>query len=176
MSISPNAGSLNRPTQLMEHQQPSITNSISEKASTGVRVFTTLIALGCLAVLLVAAGLDPSPNRLGTHMQLGFAPCRWITYLDIPCPTCGMTTAFANVTHGHLLAGFLSQPFGFLLAIGTAITFWLCLFVSVTGSTIYRTFLSWWRPSVVWILAGAAFLARIFKMWLHFYGGAHLLS
>lgn len=175
MSISPNTGSLKRPTQLMEPQPLLMTKSTSEKASAGVRVFTTVIALCSLAVLLVAAGLDPSPNRLGTHMQLGFAPCRWITYLDIPCPTCGMTTAFANVTHGRLLEGFLSQPFGFLLAIVTAMTFWLCLFVSVTGSTIYRTFVSWWRPSVVWVLAGAAFLAWMFKIWSHLYGGEHLL-
>jgi len=146
-----------------------------EKASVGVRVFSGVIMLCCLTVLLIAAGLDPSPNRLGTHMQLGLAPCRWITYLDIPCPTCGMTTAFANAAHGHLLAGFLSQPFGFLLAIGTAMMFWLCLFVTVTGSTVYRSFLTLWRPSVVWILAGAAFLAWMFKMWSHLYGGEHLL-
>jgi len=127
--------------------------------------------LGSLAVLVVAASLDPSPTGLGTHMQLGFAPCRWITYLDIPCPTCGMTTAFANATHGHLLDGFLSQPFGFLLALASAIAFWLGGYVAVTGSMAYKFVIVLWRPAFIWSLAVLAFLAWLFKIWIHPIGG-----
>ncbi|MDP6935117.1 MAG: DUF2752 domain-containing protein [Myxococcota bacterium] len=32
-----------------------------------------------------------------------------------PCPMCGMTTAFSHFAHGHLVEGFLTQPFGAVL-------------------------------------------------------------
>lgn len=149
------------------------TLSATSRLGAGAAARTTagIIALGSLAVLVVAAGLDPSPTGIGTHMQLGFAPCRWITYLDIPCPTCGMTTAFANATHGHLLDGFLSQPFGFVLALATSIAFWLGAYVAITGSMVYKSVTALWRPAFIWSLAVLAFLAWLFKIWIHTNGG-----
>jgi len=34
-----------------------------------------------------------------------------------PCPTCGMTTAFAHTVHGHWIDAIRSQPAGFLIAL-----------------------------------------------------------
>lgn len=32
-----------------------------------------------------------------------------------PCPGCGMTTAFADMAHGRVLAALIAQPFGAML-------------------------------------------------------------
>lgn len=49
-----------------------------------------------------------------------------------PCPTCGMTTAFAHTVRGHGLRAFWAQPAGFVLAVAT-IALTLC-----AGYTVCR--------------------------------------
>ena len=39
---------------------------------------------------LVALSLTPDNRGLGTHEQLGLAPCRMLSYLHIPCPYIGI--------------------------------------------------------------------------------------
>src|ERR1051325_190260 len=78
------------------------------------RLLAALVGVGCLGVLLVAAKLDPSPAGHGTHTQFGLPACGWAVVLGHPCPTCGMTTAFAWAVRGRLVASFLAQPMGFL--------------------------------------------------------------
>jgi len=72
-------------------------------------------ALAAAAVLLLAARLTPDPLGHGTHTQLGLPPCgfRWLT--DLPCPACGMTTAFAHGIRGNLVRSAVANPVGFVL-------------------------------------------------------------
>ena len=74
-------------------------------------------ALGIAAWLLVAVAitLDPAPEGLGTHKQLGMAPCTFHQMTGQPCPGCGMTTAFADMAHGRVLDALIAQPFGAVL-------------------------------------------------------------
>lgn len=58
--------------------------------------------LGLLCLLLLAAVLRPADNGLGTHQQLGLPPCSARVIFGVRCPTCGMTTAWANVMHGRI--------------------------------------------------------------------------
>lgn len=123
------------------------------------RALCAVGAIGCAALLIVAAMLTPSANGHGTHTQLGLAACDWAAGFGAPCPTCGMTTAFAWAAEGHIVAAAASQPFGLFLALATAAAFWVCLHVALTGSRaltiVSRTAL---RPRVVWTGA-LAFLA-----------------
>jgi hypothetical protein len=73
------------------------------------------------AVFGVALTLDPSPSGHGTHTQLGLPACAILRLTGIPCPACGMTTAFAHLAHGGLLSAFATQPFAALL--GCALAF-----------------------------------------------------
>ncbi len=76
-----------------------------------------LIAGG--ALLALAARLTPDPRGVGTHEQLGLAPCGFHLRTGLPCPTCGMTTAYAYAVRGNWLRAFLVQPAGLGLALLT---------------------------------------------------------
>ena len=72
-----------------------------------------------LAVLVGLIGLGlalvPSPTGAGTHCQLGLPACGMLETTGLPCPTCGVTTAFCLAAHGRLVEALLAQPFGFAL-------------------------------------------------------------
>lgn len=108
-------------------------NSSSPPMAWTTRFFAALTAVACLAVLGIAAWLAPDPSGLGTHRQLGLAPCGLLATVGIPCPTCGMTTSFANLVHGHVGASLHGQPAGTILCALTAAAFWVALYAALTG-------------------------------------------
>ena len=131
----------------------------SQSVAPGERILAGVVAALSAGVLGVAAWLNPSPAGHGTHEQLALPACDWAVGFSMPCPTCGMTTSFAWAASGDLMQATLTQPFGALLALGTAGAFWIGLHIALTGSHAFqivaRTLL---RPAVVWP-AGVAFLA-----------------
>ncbi|HEX6985779.1 MAG TPA: DUF2752 domain-containing protein [Planctomycetaceae bacterium] len=64
----------------------------------------------------VAASLEPDPRGFGTHQRLGLPPCTTRALLDVPCPSCGMTTSFANFVRGRFLQAARANASGLLLA------------------------------------------------------------
>jgi hypothetical protein len=135
----------------------------------GGRLIAALVAAACLGVLLVAAKLDPLPAGHGTHTQLGLPACGWAVALGRPCPTCGMTTAFALAVRGRFVASFLAQPMGFVLAVATAAAFWAGLYISLTGSQLGRVFARMVTTRVLWVAAGLAGAAWAYK-WVTWVG------
>ncbi len=118
----------------------------------------------CLAVLGLAAALKPNPNGLGTHRQLGYSTCPALMISGYPCPTCGMTTAFAHTIRGELAAAFHAQPAGFALALATTLIAAIASFTAVTGRVWV---VNWYRVSPVWVpigLAGLLFSGWVYKM------------
>jgi hypothetical protein len=106
------------------------------RADATERVLAGLVAIGCLAILIVAAWLRPDPSGMGTHRQLGLPDCGWKLATGYPCPTCGMTTAFAHAAGGDLWASAQTQPMGMVLAVLTSAGFWVSLHVALTGSRV----------------------------------------
>jgi hypothetical protein len=74
-----------------------------------------------LALFAIAYRLEPSPTGLGTHTQLGLPPCLIYQLSGVPCPACGMTTAFVHAVHGQPLQALATQPFSALLAFALAV-------------------------------------------------------
>ena len=133
----------------------------------GGRVLAALVCLACGAVLGAAAWVTPATEGHGTHTQLGMTPCLWATQYGAPCPTCGMTTAFARAADGDFWGGLRAQPFGLLLALGAAAGFWGSLHVAATGSRLGEICGKLLVPRVMWsavALAGAAWAYK-FATW-----------
>ncbi len=129
------------------------------------RLIALAIAAPAASVLGVAAYLEPSPAGLGTHSQLLNLPsCGWIAAMDIPCPTCGMTTAFSHVADGNLLAAVVTQPLGAVLAIATAVALVVGLAVAATGTRLATLLGGLWSARMAWGLAGFATVAWIYKI------------
>lgn len=104
---------------------PSITDAEEARsrrradAALGTRIIATLVLAICLTLLGIAMRLTPDPRGFGTHHQLGMGACGMLLTTGLPCPTCGMTTAFAHAVRGQFLAAAWAQPGGLVLALFT---------------------------------------------------------
>jgi hypothetical protein len=99
------------------------------------RPWAALVLGACLGLLSVAAWLTPDPRGLGTHEQLGHPPCLTMMAWGVPCPTCGMCTAFAHAVRGEVLRAFHAQPAGLALAMVTVVSGLASGLALVTGRT-----------------------------------------
>ncbi len=131
------------------------------------RLIAAATALALLALLSVAASLDPDSRGLGTHEQLevmGLKKCPFLVSTGHPCATCGMTTSFAHAAEGNLWASFLAQPFGSLLAVASATGFWIALHVAITGSRAAEPLRALLRPRWLWSFAVLLIAAWVYKL------------
>jgi hypothetical protein len=131
------------------------------------RVLAAAAGVAALGVLALAAWMEPASSGLGTHRQLGLPECSWITMMNTPCPTCGMTTAFAHAADGHLLAAFHAQPLGALLALATAMTAILGGYIALSGSRIAIALARLWGRRSGWLLAALVVAAWLYKIAAH---------
>jgi len=113
-----------------------------------------IVAAACAGVLAMAAYLTPSPAGMGTHEALGMPPCSFVLNTGLPCPTCGMTTAFSNVVRGRLVAAFLAQPAGMVLCVATIGLLACALYAAATGWTVYVN----WDRIGIRLMMGLGFL------------------
>jgi len=97
---------------MAEYQQ-----SEQKEISGQLRLVLGAIGLGLVCLFVVAAILKPSPCEIGTHQELGLPPCSFLVLFGVPCPTCGMTTAWACLMHGDLSGAFRANIGGVLLAV-----------------------------------------------------------
>lgn len=128
------------------------------------RLLAGVVSIGCGAVLVVAFLLSPDGSGAGTHEQMGLPACGWITHLDLPCPTCGFTTAFAHAADGDLLAAFDTQPMGALLAIATALACIGGMVILLTGAPVDGLVTRYWSVRWTWIVLGLLLVAWAYKM------------
>jgi len=116
-----------------------------------VRAVGLLVALPCGAVLAVAGGLRPDSRGYDTHTQLGLPACNLVQTTGMPCPTCGMTTAFAHMAHGHVVTAFRAQAFGVVLFLVAALALVLGMAQAVSNRNLLVKYL---RPRAWWLWVG----------------------
>ena len=105
-----------------------------------VRIWSAFIFAVCASMLGLGLYLTPDPRGFGTHQQLGLPPCGFQSMFGIPCPTCSCTTAVSHFSHGQLIASFITQPFGFYVALVAFVTSILTFLGLITGR--------WYGPSM----------------------------
>jgi hypothetical protein len=124
------------------------------------------VAVGSVAVLVVAAILEPSPSGYGTHTQLGLPPCGFLLLTGSPCPGCGLTTAFAHGVRGDWALAVGANPLGLALFLVVCCCVPLGLLAALRGwsldSVVQRFSLSRWAlaiagcAAVLWVARFAA--------------------
>ena len=82
------------------------------RANWRYRLTVGVIAAGCGAILAVALYVKPDNAGTGTHRQLNLPACGTLERTGYPCPTCGMTTAFAYTVRGRIDKALPVQPAG----------------------------------------------------------------
>jgi len=135
-----------------------------EISSLMVRLGHACVALGLAATLLLALWLEPDPRGLGTHEQLLLRPCKFHEVTGLPCPSCGMTTAFAHMARGEPRKAFIAQPLGALGCIVCALLVPVAVWATIRGENAVAAAmrLPWGKLSwAVLALAGAAWLFKI---------------
>ena len=115
----------------------------------GRRIRGALILVPCIAVLAVSAWLHPNGAGYGTHRELGLPACGFLSQTGYPCPSCGMTTAFADMAHARCADAFLAQPFGVVLFAAVVVLAVAGLGELATGRDMIR----YLRPGPWWAVA-----------------------
>ncbi len=103
-----------------------------------VRVVAAACGLGLLGMLIVARVLQPEVSGLGTHRQLKLPECGVWMVTGQPCPSCGMTTAWAHATRGNLIASAQSNAGGLLLACSAMVSVVWLLGSAIRGQWIIQ--------------------------------------
>jgi hypothetical protein len=129
--------------------------------TTKLRLLLATIGTAGLALVVVARSITPDPRGLGTHEQLGFSPCGFMSLIGVRCPTCGMTTAWAHGTRGELSAALVANGGGaVLLAVTIVAAPWL-----IASATAGRWLGA--RPtSGILLIVGGAWLTVTLLDWL----------
>ncbi|MFM1803707.1 MAG: hypothetical protein RL136_586 [Planctomycetota bacterium] len=128
------------------------------------RTAALVVFLATTGLLSVAWSLEPSQRGFGTHQALGLPACSWPARFGLPCPSCGMTTAFAFAAKGRFVESFVTQPMGFLLAIMAGMTLVGSAWTVVTGHSLWPVYERLWNARTAWFLGIAALLAWGYKI------------
>ena len=126
-------------------------------------IWATLLLLSA-ALLVVASSLEPAGAGVGTHTQLGMHPCATLAATGFPCPTCGMTTAFAHAADGRLLAAFATQPAGAVLALLTAMATLVSGYATFAGVAFLPVARRVWTPRLIVALGLILIAAWVYKI------------
>jgi Protein of unknown function (DUF2752) len=94
--------------------------------------FFAIAALAC-GSLATARGLAPDARGFGTHEQLGLPACAFRELTQLPCPGCGLTTAFAHMVRGEARAALVASPVGALACLFVFACIPLSLMASARG-------------------------------------------
>jgi hypothetical protein len=147
----------------VENRQSHLPETPCRRVSWRYRLISGLVGAGCLVILLVAVSLEPSPAGVGTHRQLDMPACGFLERTQLPCPTCGMTTAFSHLVRGQIVSAMKVQPAGAILAIVCVITVVVTTYINLSGR----------RPDFFWmamhwrkIFYGALALFLFSWLWL----------
>ena len=135
---------------------------------TGNRLLWAIAGAAALAVLAAARALAPDPSGMGTHVQLGLPPCGWLYLTGLPCPTCGLTTAFAHMARLQVTSAFSAHALGPVLFAMTAAAIPIAAWGIATDAPVARAIERLRLAKVAAIIAAAAvvsWLLRLGSIW-----------
>ena len=129
-----------------------------------IRLAHACVALGLAAVLLLSLWLKPDPRGLGTHEQLFLLPCNFHAMTGLPCPFCGMTTAFAHMARWQVREAFMAQPMGALGFIVCMLLLPVAIGAAITGRNAIAAAMKLPWVKISWVLAAMITASWLFKL------------
>jgi hypothetical protein len=114
------------------------------------RLLLVVVGGGLLALFAVAYAMSPDPRGYGTHQELGLPACWMVDVFGVRCPSCGMTTAWAHLVRGELIAALHANVGGALLAAASLLAAPWSLISGLRGRWL------WQPPSERVVLAAMA--------------------
>jgi hypothetical protein len=156
----------------IQNPKSKIQNEVIAKPDTSHRANKTLVVrtahscavLGLAAILLLSLWFKPDPRGLGTHEQLWLRPCSSYALTGLPCPFCGMTTAFAHMARGEIRDAALAQPAGALGFIACVALLPIAIGAAISGKNAIgaATKLPWGKLSWIFgVMMAASWLFKI---------------
>ncbi len=125
-----------------------------------------------LAVIVTASTLTPNPIGHSTHTQLGLPPCGFLLLTGVPCPGCGLTTAFAHMANFDPIGAASANPFGIPLFLVSAFTIPFSAWGYLRGLRVIETLERFHFEKVAIMLSISSILVwgtRLLAMaWAHF--------
>jgi hypothetical protein len=101
------------------------------------RVLLVVWSLFLVSGFALAVSLEPDSRGYGTHQRLGLPPCTFQSMFNLPCPSCGMTTSFANFVRGRFRQAADANSAGLMLAIICALQVPWC-WVSIVRGRLWK--------------------------------------
>ena len=159
MTLKPNSSPANVPDSSSGNRFS--VPAIGQPTSAVHRLLLVLTGLVLISGLVVARCLTPDANGFGTHRQLGLRECGFAKWLGVPCPSCGMTTAWAHLTRGQWIRAAECNLGGLLAGITAMLAGPWMLISGIRGRWLFA------QPTIlaVFLLAMTTYLA-ILGQWL----------
>jgi hypothetical protein len=111
----------------MESGQQPILPKFFSRASANQRLIAAAI------FLVIAGGFSLGWLMGRFHFSLYPFPCGFKQRYNLPCPTCGMTTAVIAFSHGHIKDAFYAQPAAGFFCCLSVVTAFFAFLVAVFG-------------------------------------------
>jgi hypothetical protein len=106
------------------------------------RAVLIAIAVALTGVFVAAFRIHPydedgKPRTMSTHTQLGMPPCNFVVMTGKPCPSCGMTTSFALLVRGDLVASARANWVGSVICVLWALMLVWALASGLRGKALF---------------------------------------
>ena len=153
-------------TQRAEALPEHVQSKILKNQRMLIRLIHVTVATAMLLILFLSFLLKPDSRGLGTHEQLMLRPCSFHALTGLPCPSCGMTTAFAHMAHGQFRKAFIAQPLGALGFLLCVILLPIVLFAAIADRNLLEISERVPWKMVMWALGTLFVLAWLFKLYM----------
>lgn len=135
-----------------------------------IRLAHACAAAGVAVIVFLSFWLEPDPRGLGTHEQLFLLPCNFHTMTGLPCPFCGITTAFAHMARGEVAAAFMAQPMGALGFAFCAVMLPLLAGAAISGKNLIGALMRLPWNKLAWVVGAMFLLSWFFKIAVTLHG------
>lgn len=131
-------------------------DSLIGKGRLWSRLAWMLIGTFAFAVVGASFVLEPSPEGVGTHTQLGLSPCTFLVLTGYPCPSCGLTTCFTHLARFEIIEAFTANGPGILIFLVTVALVPLSMVSIFLNLPVLDTLVTLRGDIVAALLAGAS--------------------